>query len=238
MLLNNARGTRQTHVPESRFGTWFLGTETWAVHVLARAITDLERLVNGRMPADPVVIDVGCGYGRSFGLLRDRFGAGRLIGIDIDEAMLASARAATAARGLRVEFLQANSAQLPIGDETADVVFCHQTFHHLTDQGGALREFHRVLRPGGLLLFAESTKAYIDSWLIRLLFRHPMEVQRTAPEYLAMIGAAGFRVDPEAVSYPYLWWSRPDLGLAERVMGVAPPAEREETLINAVLMRV
>jgi ubiquinone/menaquinone biosynthesis C-methylase UbiE len=100
-----------------------------------------------------------------------------------------------------------------------------------------LREFHRVLKPGGLLLFAESTKAYIESWIIRLLFRHPREVQRTAPEYLTMIRDAGFLVDLNAISYPYLWWSRSDLGLAERVLGMAPPAEREETLINAVLMR-
>jgi hypothetical protein len=48
------------------------------------------------------------------------------------------------------------------------------------------------------------------------LFRHPMDVQRTAPEYLAMIIGAGFEVRPEAVSYPFPWWSRPDLGVMER----------------------
>ena len=47
-----------------------------------------------------------------------------------------------------------------------------------------------LLKPGGVLLFAESTKRYIHSWIIRLLFRHPMDVQKTAPEYLAMVRAA------------------------------------------------
>ena len=112
-------------------------------------------------------------------------------------------------------------------------MFCHQTFHHLVQQEKALSEFHRILKPDGLLLFSESTRAYIHSWLIRLLFAHPMDVQRTADEYLAMIKDVGFDFSPRNVSFPYLWWSRPDLGLLER-LGIPPKArgEREETLVN------
>src|SRR5436853_193684 len=73
---------------------------------------------------------------------------------------------------------------LEMPGESVDIVFCHQTFHHLTRQEETLAEFHRVLKPGGLLLFAESTLAYIESWIIRLLFRHPMDVQRSAGEYM------------------------------------------------------
>jgi hypothetical protein len=53
-------------------------------------------------------------------------------------------------------------------------VFCHQAFHHLVDQEGAA------------------------------LFRHVTDVQRTSDEYLANIHAAGFRVGPSAISYPFL----------------------------------
>jgi ubiquinone/menaquinone biosynthesis C-methylase UbiE len=117
------------------------------------------------------------------------------------------------------------------------MVFCHQTFHHLVDQHKVLGEFHRVLKLGGVLLFAESTRRFIHSWIIRVLFRHPMDVQRSAPEYLAMIGNAGFEINPRSVSYPYLWWSRADLAIMERVFGLAPPDNREETLINLVAVR-
>lgn len=126
---------------------------------------------------------------------------------------------------------------MTLEDDSVDLLFCHQTFHHLIEQEEAIQEFFRVLKPGGVLLFAESTKRYIHSWMIRLLFRHPMEVQKTAGEYLALVRSAGFQVAPQSISYPYLWWSREDLGLMERVLRIKPNAVREETLINLVAVK-
>ena len=222
------------HVPETAFGKWFLHTRTWTDHVLERALKDLDPLVRPRRASYPVVIDVGVGWGRSLKKLRDRFHPQRLIGMDVDRQMLqASAREADA-EGVHVEFLHGSASKIALPDASVDLLFCHQTFHHLVDQQEALREFFRVLKPGGVMLFAESTKRYIESWIIRLLFRHPMEVQRTAAEYLAMVRGTGFEVRPDAVSYPFLWWSREDLGIAERWFGIPPPPQgnREETLIN------
>jgi ubiquinone/menaquinone biosynthesis C-methylase UbiE len=237
MLQTDELAFDAVYVPESRFGTWFLGTETWAIHVLERAINDLERLIKNRRPSYPVIVDIGCGWGRSFKLLKQRFAAQRLIGVDIDPMILEAAAREVERLDISVELACAPSWDLTLPDQSVDMVFCHQTFHHLVDQENALVEFRRVLKPGGLLLFAESTRAYIHSWIIRLLFRHPMDVQRSADEYVAMIRAAGLAVDEDAVSLPYLWWSRSDLGLLERVCGIAPPAGHEETLINLVAVR-
>ena len=52
-----------------------------------------------------------------------------------------------------------------------------------------------------------------------------------------MIRDAGFEIRPNSVSYPYLWWSRADLAIMERWFGIAPAADREETLINLVAVR-
>lgn len=224
-------------VSESRFGMWFLKTETWTIHVLTRALKDLERLIPDRKPSYPVIVDVGCGRGRSFKLLSERFKPQRMIGVDVDGAMLKIAVDETASEGLSVAFQQTTSSRLMLPAQSVDMIFCHQTFHHLMDQAAALAEFHRVLKPGGLFLFAESTRKYIHSPLIRLLFRHPMDAQRTAPEYLAMIRASGFEVAESAISYPYLWWSRNDLGILERWFGVTPPKAREETLLNCVAVK-
>jgi len=136
-----------------------------------------------------------------------------------------------------VELIGSDCATLELADASVDLLFCHQTFHHLVEQEKVLAEFYRVLKPGGYLLFAESTEAYIDTWVIRWLFRHPMHVQKSAAQYLQMIRQQGFEFGPQNVSYPYLWWSRAkDFGLLERFGLRQPPpvGQREETLVNVV----
>jgi ubiquinone/menaquinone biosynthesis C-methylase UbiE len=237
MQSNPALPADVPHVPETSFGKWFLGTDIWEIHVLRRALADLKRLIAQPKSAYPVVVDVGCGWGPAFKLLKDDFAPDHIVGIDVSAEMIAAARREAAKHGIPVDLHQADCADLPLADGSVDMVFCHQTFHHLVEQEKALAEFHRILKPGGLLLFAESTRAYIHSWIIRLLFRHPMDVQRDAPEYIAMIRNAGFRFDDGAVSYPYLWWSRPDMGLIEQLFGKKPAKGHAETLINLVAVR-
>lgn len=232
-------GAQRAFVPESRFGRWFLNWELWTDKVLKVAIADLRRMMPRPNAVYPVVLDVGCGHGRSLPLLMEAFRPRHLIGVDREERVLANAVRRAAAIGPAVRLIHGDCSWLPLRDGSVDLVFCHQTFHHLVDQVRALQEFHRVLRPGGILLFAESTRFYIESWIIRLLFRHPMEVQRSADEYLAMIRGSGFEVAPEAVSLPYLWWSRSDLGSVEWLLGVRPPPPgvRDETLLNTVAVK-
>ena len=229
------------YIPETAFGDWFLQTRTWDVHVLEVALRDLARIDPGPRASYPVVVDVGCGWGGSLRKLLERFKPERLVGFDIApkmvEAATQEAAALRTASGQPVEVVKADSSALPLADASVDLLFCHQTFHHLVDQDRAIAEFFRVLKPGGKLLFAESTKRYIHSWIIRLMFRHPMQMQKTAPEYLALVRAAGFEVPDAQVSYPFLWWSREDLGLVERVLRIKPPQVREETLINLVATR-
>lgn len=64
----------------------------------------------------------------------------------------------------------------------------------------------------------------------------PMDVQHTAPKYVAMIRQADFALAEARISTPYLWWSRPDIGFLEWI-GVPVPKQREETLVNAVAVK-
>lgn len=223
------------YVEETRFGAWFLGTDTWFNFVLKVAVLDLVRLIGPRKRSYPVVVDVGCGRGRSFRLLKIVLRAERLVGLDMDTHAIELARQRVTREKVPVEFLANDCSAIDLPDASVDVVFCHQTFHHLVRQEKALDEFHRILKPGGLLFFAESTREYIHSWVIKLLFAHPMEVQKSADEYVAMIRRHGFEFGPENVSYPYLWWSRPDFGVLE-ALGIRPRprGQREETLVNVV----
>lgn len=226
----------QDFVEESRFGVWFLNTEIWHVHVLQRAMNDLERLLPQRKAIYPVILDVGCGSGKSLIELSRRFHPEQLIAIDADPQSRDRVENSIQRCAVAVEFHQSNAARLPLASDSVDMVFCHQTLHHIVAQEDAINEFFRVLKPGGVLLLAESTRAYIYSWIIRVLFRHPMHVQRTADEYLQMLCNAGFNVAPECISLPYLWWSRSDLGFKEW-LGFSLPRQREETLVNLVAIK-
>lgn len=219
-------------VEETRFGNWFLGTDTWKFSVLNRALADLQRLLpTGKTFAQ--VLDTGCGFGQSFAELARCFKPERIVAIDPAPGLQERAGAKAAACASPVELRTDNAASMAFPDAHFDMVFCHQTFHHIVDQKLAMAEFFRVLKPGGALLFAESTKKYIHSLPIRLLFRHPMHVQRTAPEYVAMVRAAGFSLPDANISTPYLWWSRPDIGFLEWI-GRPVPSQREETMVNLV----
>ena len=233
--INFATTEKRLFVPETRIGFRFLGSQTWETRVIRVALADLERLIPGRKPRDPVVLDAGCGQGKSFRPLHDHLAPRQIIAVDFEPQCVELARGKAERQRLVVDVCRGDLAALDIEDETVDIVFCHQTFHHLVRQEEALAEFYRVLKPGGLLLFAESTRAYIESWIIRLLFRHPMDVQRSAGEYMHMLRAQGFRFGPENLSFPYLWWSRSDLGALE-FFGLPVPRQgsREETLINLV----
>ena len=228
----------EAFVPESTFGKWFLRSNTWTNYVLEVALKDLTQLLGDETRKFPVIADVGCGYGRSLKKLHDRFQPDRLIAMDIEQEMLDAAEHESTLHNLNnVEYLRCSSSKIPLEDNSVDMLFCHQTFHHLLYQEEAIAEFFRVLKPGGVLLFAESTKRYIHSWIIKLLFRHPMSVQKTADEYVALIKSANFTVKEEQISYPFLWWSREDLAIAENWFGIAPPKEREETLINLIAQK-
>lgn len=226
--------TTSPFVEETKFGNWFLNTETWRINVLIRALKDLKRLLPANtMPLNPKIVDVGCGFGHSFKALNDFFSPKLIVGLDADPGIFDRAGDKAKNCDCEVQLKESNAAKLDIANNTFDVVFCHQTFHHIVEQEAAMAEFFRILKPGGLLLFAESTKRYIHSIPIRLLFRHPMDVQKTADEYIAIIRESGFTLNQESISFPYLWWSRPDLGFYEWI-GLPVPEKREETLVNLI----
>src|SRR3954471_16580662 len=90
-------------VPETRIGFRFLGSQTWETHVIRVALADLERLIPGGKPLEPVVLDAGCGPGKSVRPLADHFAPHRIIGIDYEPQCVELAAAEAARQGLAVE---------------------------------------------------------------------------------------------------------------------------------------
>ena len=238
-------------VQETRFGKWFISTDIWIDYVLREAIADFHNMMGERLPQRPVMLDVGCGIGLSFAPLDEMFQPQLIIGADIDQASLQKARhtalhttvltarktARHAARPPRCELrlLHSPAQRLELPDASVDIVFCHQLLHHVTAQHSVLRELHRVLRPGGFLLSGESCRSFIHSFWVRLLFRHPNMLQKSAEEYVELIRAAGFEVAQRDVRCTVPWWSRVDFGLLERLgLSSRRPATTE---VNTVAIK-
>ena len=97
------------------------------------------------------VLDVACGPGSVTRLAAERVGrSGRVVGCDFSKAMLALASAkATPAEVAPVEYLEGAADALPVAAESFDVAVCQQGLQFFPDRPAALRELHRVLRPGG-----------------------------------------------------------------------------------------
>ncbi|MCL2700721.1 MAG: ubiquinone/menaquinone biosynthesis methyltransferase [Phycisphaerae bacterium] len=98
-------------------------------------------------------LDVACGTGDVARLLRAA--GANVVGADFCEAMLRIARA----RSADIEYLHADAHALPMPDEAFDVVTIAFGLRNLADPRASLREFHRVLRPGGRLVVLEFCRA-------------------------------------------------------------------------------
>ncbi len=98
------------------------------------------------------VLDVACGRGAVLVPAAERTGeAGESIGIDLSEAMVRAAHAEVARRGLRSRVAVMDAEALDFPDAAFDAVLCGFGLMFFPDPDRALREFRRVLRPGGRL---------------------------------------------------------------------------------------
>ena len=109
----------------------------------------------GPIPAGANVVDVGSGGGfDSFGAALRVGRAGQVIGVDMTPEMVDRATAASVGFD-NVEFRQGIAEDLPVPDGWADVVISNGVINLVVDKAAALAEINRVLRPGGILQFAD-----------------------------------------------------------------------------------
>jgi SAM-dependent methyltransferase len=118
----------------------------------------------GEWPEKPFgdALEIGAGTGYfSLNLLQ----AGvieRATATDISPGMLETLAANAKRLGLKVKTVATDAEKLPFGDASFDLVFGHAILHHIPDLAQGFREFHRVLRPGGTLVFCGEPSRYGD----------------------------------------------------------------------------
>ena len=134
-------------------------TRTWSFLAPAYDLPCLQRWVY-RPPHDEVIAqlraaqsrriaDIACGTGILSDRIERELHPDEIYGVDMSDGMLNQARA----RSSRVQFMHGPAEQLPFDDGALDAVVTTTAFHFF-DQPAALREFHRVLAPGGLVAVA------------------------------------------------------------------------------------
>jgi arsenite methyltransferase len=103
------------------------------------------------------VVDVGSGAGLDCLVAAAAVGPeGRVVGVDMTPEMLAKARSnAEAVGAATVEFREGLAERLPVEDRWADVVVSNGVINLCPDKRRVLAEVRRVLRPGGVLQFAD-----------------------------------------------------------------------------------
>ena len=116
---------------------------------LARSALELAERV--QLPPDARVLDVATGTGTVALTLAPR--AAEVVGTDLSAAMLAQARARAAGHP-NVLLMEAEATALPFAEDTFDVVVCGAGLFFVPDMPAALREWGRVLRPGGEVVFS------------------------------------------------------------------------------------
>ena len=101
------------------------------------------------------ILDVGCGIGGSSLYLAEKFNAS-VTGITLSPVQATRAIARAAEKGLsdRATFEVADALQMPFPDESFDLVWSLESGEHMPDKRKFLQECYRVLKPGGMFIFA------------------------------------------------------------------------------------
>jgi ubiquinone/menaquinone biosynthesis C-methylase UbiE len=162
-----------------------------------------------RLRSGDRVLDAGCGSGRLVPLVCERIGpTGRLVELDFSPGMLEVGRGKP--HGENVSFMLGDVHALPLADHDFDKVIALALLPHIADKGLALREFHRVLKPGGMLVIAHQMgREALDR--LHGESSGPVRCDRLPekPELQSLLATAGFS-NIEVLDEPsqHLAWAR------------------------------
>ncbi len=141
------------------FGYYSKGDRPWDFRSALRRME--EKLAHSlELAPGSLVLDAGCGVGEVAVNLASRHGL-RVVGIDILDFNLTEARKRARAEGVSrlVEFREMSYAELELPADHFDGVYTMETLVHAASAAKVLRQFWRVLKPGGRLVLFEYSRA-------------------------------------------------------------------------------
>ena len=135
------------------------------------------------------LLEVGCGMGTD--LLQFARGGARCTGIDLTPRSVEITRHRFKLYGAAGNFMLSDGEHLPFQTESFDVVYSNGVLHHTPDTAGAIREVHRVLRPGGTAKVMLYHRNSLNYWFEIVLRRGVLRLEflrgRSAEEIMSRV---------------------------------------------------
>jgi SAM-dependent methyltransferase len=128
----------------------------------AQVLGKVEKLLGRRPGPFARSLEIGAGTGYFTLNLMQEGVVGSAVCTDVSPGMLEALRGNAERLGLNLETAVCDAAALPFDDASFDLVLGHAVLHHLPELGRSFEEFRRVLRPGGVLLFAGEPSRHGD----------------------------------------------------------------------------
>ena len=166
-----------------------------------------------------IMLDVGCGEGRHiFGIMQEHPEM-KCIGLDMDNDSLHKAEEGyeyfKSISNVGAEFLKGSAYSLPFLDNSLDLIVCSEVLEHLHQYNDAVKEIHRVLKPGGK--FYASVPA---SWPEKICWALSKDYQNQPGGHLRIFNQSGLVSEIEESGFKFLssdrfhsihapyWWLR------------------------------
>lgn len=157
-----------------------------------------------------ICVDLGSGRGTDVLRLAEQVGeTGFVYGIDVTEEMIRKATSTAAKMGVEnVKFIQADLEEIPLPDETANLIISNCTLNHVANKRKVWGEIYRILKNGGRFVISD---IYSSESVPEEYANDPAAVAEcwagsvTRDEYMKIIKGAGFRyvqVLEESQPYP------------------------------------
>jgi len=194
-----------------------------------------------------VLLDAGCGAGNlTFFFLGQKYPLSLYIGIDFAHGALLRARGIARAMEQRREneksthgqasiFLQGNlDSPLPLQPSTVDRIVCNLVLSYVNDPLGTLREFARVLKPGGRIVVS-TLKSNADCSQIYRNFSAHARTEGDVQKARKLLANAGQIATKEAAGL-YMFYSENELADLLDAAGLVPLSSRMSLGNQAVLV--